>query len=75
MIMAGLSGGMFTALSLTLCEGLSQAGLGWMYFLLMGGIAILLGAFGRIGEGDFAAAAIFALATAALCASGLLLFW
>lgn len=47
-IMVGLLGGMFTALSLSLCGGLSQAGLGWMYFLLMGGIAILLGAFGSV---------------------------
>ena len=48
LIMVGMLGGMFTALSLTLCEGLTQAGLGWMYFLLMGGIAILLGAFGSV---------------------------
>ena len=48
LIMVGLLGGAFTALSLTLCTGLTQAGLGWMYFLLMGGIAVILGAFGSV---------------------------
>ena len=48
LIMVCLLGGMFTALSLNMCRGLSQAGLGWMYFLLMGGIAIILGAFGSV---------------------------
>ena len=48
LIMVGFLGGMFTFLSLTLCGGLTQTGLGWMYFLLMGGIAIILGAFGSV---------------------------
>ena len=48
LIMVGLLGGIFTGLSLSLCSGLSQVGMGWMYFLLMGGIAILLGAFGSV---------------------------
>ena len=48
LIMVGMMGGIFTALSLTLCKGLTQAGLAWMYFLLMGSIAIVLGAFGSI---------------------------
>ena len=48
LIMVCLLGGVFTALSLNLCRGLSQVGLGWMYFLLMGGIAIILGAFGSV---------------------------
>ncbi len=47
-IMVGVLGGMFTVLSLSLCGGLTQAGMGWLYFLLMGGIAILLGAFGSV---------------------------
>ena len=47
-IMIGLLGGMFTALSLTLCGTLVQAGVDWLYFLLMGGIAVLLGAFGSV---------------------------
>ena len=48
LIMVGMLGGAFTALSLNMCGGLTQAGLGWMYFLLMGGIAIVLGAFGSV---------------------------
>ena len=47
-IMVGMLGGMFTGLSLTLCGGLTAAGMGWLYFVLMGGIAIVLGAFGSV---------------------------
>ncbi len=47
-IMAGMLGGMFTFLSLTMCRGLVSVGMGWLYFLLMGGIAIVLGAFGSV---------------------------
>ena len=39
---------MFTFLSLTFCGALSQAGMGWLYFLLMIGISIFLGAFGSV---------------------------
>ena len=48
LVMVGLLGGIFTGLSLTLCGGLTQVGMGWIYFLLMGGIAIVLGAFGSV---------------------------
>ena len=47
-IMVGVLGGMFTGLSLALCGGLSAVGMDWLYFLLMGGIAIVLGAFGSV---------------------------
>ena len=47
-IMVGFLGGMFTFLSLSMCGGLTQAGMGWLYFLLMGMIAIALGAFGSV---------------------------
>ncbi len=47
-IMAGMLGGMFTFLSMTMCRGLVSVGMGWLYFLLMGGIAIVLGAFGSV---------------------------
>ena len=47
-IMVGFLGGIFTALSLQLCGGLTAIGMGWLYFLLMSGIAILLGAFGSV---------------------------
>ena len=48
LIMVGLLGGIFTALAISLCGALSEAGLGWLYFLLMCSIAILLGAFGSV---------------------------
>ena len=47
-VMVGVLGGMFTALSLSLCGSLVGAGMGWLYFLLMSGIAIVLGAFGSV---------------------------
>jgi len=47
-IMVGMLGGIFTMLSLSLCGSLTMAGMGWLYFLLMGGIAIFLGAFGSV---------------------------
>lgn len=48
LIMAGVLGGIFTGLALTLCGSLNAAGMGWLYFLLMGGIAVVLGAFGSV---------------------------
>ena len=47
-VMVGVLGGMFTFLSFSLCGGLTMAGMGWLYFLLMGMIAIVLGAFGSV---------------------------
>lgn len=47
-IMIGVLGGMFTYLSAGLCEPLTTAGMGWLYFIIMGMIAIALGAFGSI---------------------------
>ena len=46
-VMVGL-GGMFTMLSLVLCGVLVSAGMDWLYFTLMGLLAILLGAFGSV---------------------------
>lgn len=48
LLMAGILGGIFTLLAVKLCGPLAAAGLGWLYFALMGGIAVLLGAFGSI---------------------------
>lgn len=48
LIMAGVLGGIFTGLALTLCGSLNVTGMGWLYFLLMGGIAVVLGAFGSV---------------------------
>lgn len=47
-IMVGVLGGIFTVLSRALCEPLVSVGLGWMYFTLMGLLAIFLGAFGSV---------------------------
>ena len=47
-IMVGMLGGIFTVLSLTLCAPLSAAGMDWLYFALMGLLAILLGTFGSV---------------------------
>lgn len=47
-IMVGVLGGMFTAMASSLCAPLTAEGMGWLYFLLMGGISILMGAFGSV---------------------------
>ncbi|MBR0082008.1 MAG: hypothetical protein IJP98_04630 [Clostridia bacterium] len=47
-IIVGMLGGMFTVLSVTLSLGLSEVGMNWLYFLLLCGIAIVLGAFGSV---------------------------
>ena len=48
LIMVGLLGGIFTFLSLTLCDAMTSAGMDWLYFALMGLMAIFLGAFGSV---------------------------
>ncbi len=48
LLMVGLLGGMFTVLSLAFCAPLTQAGLGWLYFALIGLLALLLGTFGSV---------------------------
>ena len=48
LLMIGLVGGSFTFLSLMLCTPLRQAGMDWLYFTLMGLIAIFLGVFGSV---------------------------
>ena len=47
-VVFGVIGGMFTALSITLCEPMVSTGVGWMYYLLMGLVAALLGTFGSV---------------------------
>ncbi|WP_022762533.1 hypothetical protein [Butyrivibrio sp. AD3002] len=47
-IMVGVLGGMFLALSLTLCGPLISCNAGWFYFVLMGTVAVLLGSFGSV---------------------------
>ena len=48
LIMIGILGGMFTALSVMLCPALTAAGMGWMYFTMMGMLSIFLGVFGSV---------------------------
>lgn len=48
LLMAGVLGGMFAMLAKTLCAPLHAAGVGWLYFAMMGLIAVLLGAFGSV---------------------------
>ncbi len=47
-LMIGILGGIFTMLSMSLCGPLAEAGMGWLYFLLISIIAIFLGAFGSV---------------------------
>ena len=47
-IMAGFLGGVFTFLSLSICGALAAVGMDWLYFALMGLLAVLLGAFGSV---------------------------
>lgn len=48
LITFGVLGGMFTFLSFYLCEPLLSQDMGWLYFLLMSMISILLGTFGSV---------------------------
>ncbi len=48
LLVFGLLGGIFTFLAAKLCAPLLAAGMGWLYFALMGLIAVLLGAFGSV---------------------------
>lgn len=48
LIMAGVLGGMFYMTAVSLCEPLTTAGAGWLYFAIMGIIAIVLGVFGSV---------------------------
>ena len=48
LIMVVLLGGTFAATASSLCAPLYEAGAGWLYFAIMGVIAILLGIFGSV---------------------------
>lgn len=47
-LMVGLLGGMFAFLALALCAPLTQAGAGWLYFTILGLLAVFLGVFGSV---------------------------
>ena len=48
LLMVGLLGGIFTAMSLTMCKTLVPLGLGWVYYALIALLATLLGTFGSV---------------------------
>ena len=48
LLVFGLMSGIFTFLAAKLCTPLVAAGMDWLYFALMGLIAVLLGAFGSV---------------------------
>lgn len=48
LLMVGVIGGMFTLLSLAMCQDMAKVGMSWFYFAIMGLMAILLGAFGSV---------------------------
>ena len=48
LLVFGLLGGIFTFLSAKLCTPLITVGMDWLYFALMGLLAVLLGAFGSV---------------------------
>ena len=48
LLMAGLLGGMFGVLSNTMCAALAELNMDWLYFVIMGMMAVFLGAFGSV---------------------------
>ena len=47
-LMVVVLGGIFTLLSVKMCAPMAQAGMGWLYFALMGLLAVFLGVFGSV---------------------------
>ena len=48
LLMVGLLGGMFALMAVGLCGPLVEGGMDWLYYLLMGLIAVFLGTFGSV---------------------------
>ena len=48
LLMVGLLGGMFALMAVGLCGPLVEASMDWLYYLLMGLIAVFLGTFGSV---------------------------
>ena len=48
LLMVGVLGGMFAVLSATMCGQLVEMGMDWLYFVIMGIMAVFLGAFGSV---------------------------
>ncbi len=47
-LMVGVLGGMFTFVAMMLCDAMAAVDMGWLYFTLMGLVAIFMGAFGSV---------------------------
>ena len=47
-LMVGVLGGLFTLLSLAMCESMAQVGMSWLYFTIMTLLAAFLGIFGSV---------------------------
>ena len=48
LLMFGYLGGLFGVVSHSLAAPLAGAGMGWLYFLILGGIGLVLGIFGSV---------------------------
>ncbi len=48
LLVVGFLGGLFAFLAVTLCAPMVSAGMGWVYFTLMGLLSIAMGAFGSV---------------------------
>ena len=48
LLMVVVLGGIFTLFSVKMCAPMTQAGMGWLYFALMGLLAVFLGVFGSV---------------------------
>lgn len=47
-LIIGVIGGMFTILSFALCSSMAKVGMSWLYFAIMGMIAVVMGTFGSV---------------------------
>ncbi len=47
-LIVGIVGGMFTVMANALCPPLAEAGLGWLFFLIMALLGLVLGVFGSV---------------------------
>ena len=47
-LMVGVLGGMFAFVAMMLCDAMAAVDMGWLYFTLMGLVAIFMGAFGSV---------------------------
>ena len=47
-LMVGVLGDMFTFVAMMLCDAMAAVDMGWLYFTLMGLVAIFMGAFGSV---------------------------